>query len=49
MTFPTGVINIRKCSDEELEIMLDEAIEASKHSRRLVKVRESLQLTVSNV
>ena len=38
MTFPTGVIVIRKCSDEELKIMLDEAREASKHSRRLGKV-----------
>ena len=38
MTFPTGVINIRKCSDEELKTMLDEAREASKHSRRLGKV-----------
>ena len=37
MTFPTGVINIRKCSDEELKTMLDEAREASKHSRRLGK------------
>ena len=38
MTFPTGVINIRKCSDEELKPMLDEAREASKHSRRSGKV-----------
>ena len=38
MTFPTGVINIRKCSDKELKTMLDEAREASKHSRRLGKV-----------
>ena len=38
MTFPTGVIDIRKCSDEELKTMLDEAREASKHSRRLEKV-----------
>ena len=38
MTFPTGVINIRKYSDEELKTMLDEAREASKHSRRLGKV-----------
>ena len=35
MTLPTGVIEIRKCSDEELKTMLDEAGEASKHSRKL--------------
>ena len=35
MTFPTGVVEIRKCSDEELKTMLDEASEASKHSRKL--------------
>ena len=28
MTFPTGVINITKCSDEELKTMLDEAGDA---------------------
>ena len=38
MTFPTGVIDIRKCSDEELNTMLDEAREASKHSRKLGRV-----------
>ena len=38
MTFSTGVIDIRKCSDEELKTMLDEAREASKHSRRLGKI-----------
>ena len=38
MTFPTGVIEIRKCSDEELKTMLDEAREASKHSRKLGRV-----------
>ena len=38
MTFPTGVINIRKYSDQELKTMLDEATEASKHLRRLDKV-----------
>ena len=38
MTFPTGVINIRKCSDEKLKTMLDEAREASKHSRKLGRV-----------
>ena len=37
MTFPTGV-EIRKCSDEELKIILDEAGEASKHTRKLGKV-----------
>ena len=36
--FPTGVIDIRKCSDKELNTMLDEAREAFKHSRRLGKV-----------
>ena len=35
MTFPNGVFEIRKCSDEELKTMLDEAREASKHSRKL--------------
>ena len=34
MTFPTGV-EIRKYLDEELTTMLDEAKEASKHSRKL--------------
>ena len=38
MTFPTGMIDIRKCSDEELKIMLDEAREASTHSRKLDRV-----------
>ena len=38
MTFPTGVIDIRKCSDEELKTMLDEAREASNHSRKLGRV-----------
>ena len=38
MTFPTGVIDIRKYSDEELKTMLDEAREASKHSRKLGRV-----------
>ena len=37
MTFPTGV-EIRKYSDEELTTMLDEAKEASKHSRKLGRV-----------
>ena len=40
MTFPTGVIDIRKCSDEELKTMLDEAREASNHSRKLGRVVE---------
>ena len=40
MTFPTGVVKIRKCSDEELKTMLDEAKEASKHSRKLGRVME---------
>ena len=38
MTLPTGVIDIRKCSDEELKTMLDEAGEASKHSHKLGRV-----------
>ena len=38
MTFPTGVVEIRKCSDEELKTMLDEAREASKHSPKLGRV-----------
>ena len=32
MTFPTGVVEIRKYSDEELKTMLDEARESLKHS-----------------
>ena len=35
MTFPTGVVEIRNYSDEELKTMLDKAREASKHSRKL--------------
>ena len=38
MTFPPGVVEIRKCSDEELKTMLDEAREASKHLRKLGRV-----------
>ena len=38
MTFPTGVVDTRKCSDEELKTTLDEAREASKHSRKLGRV-----------
>ena len=38
MTFPTGVVVIRKCSDEKLKTMLDEAREASKHSRKLGRI-----------
>ena len=38
MTFPTGVVEITKRSDEELKTMLDEAREASKHSRKLGRV-----------
>ena len=38
MTFPTGVIEIRKYSDEELKTMFDEAREASKYSRKLGRV-----------
>ena len=38
MTFPTGEVVIRKCSDEELKTMLDDAREASKYSRKLGRV-----------
>ena len=38
MMFPTGVIEIKKCSNEELKTMLDETREASKHSRKLGRV-----------
>ena len=38
MTFPNRVIEIGKCSDEELKTMVDEAREASKHSRKLGRV-----------
>ena len=38
MAFPTGVVEITKRSDEELKTMLDEAREASKHSRKLGRV-----------
>ena len=38
MTFPTGVIEIRTYSDEELTTMLEEAREASKHARKLGRV-----------
>ena len=38
MAFPTGVVEIRKRSVKELKTMLDEAREASKHSRKLGRV-----------
>ena len=38
MTFPTGGVDIRKYSDEELATMLAEAGEASKHARKLGRV-----------
>ena len=38
MTFPTGVVEIRKCSDEEPKTMLDEAGETSNHSCSLGSV-----------
>ena len=38
MTFRTGVVEIRKCSDEELTTMLEEAREASKRLRKLGRV-----------
>ena len=40
MTFPTGVVETRKYSDEELKTMLTESREASKHSRKLGRVME---------
>ena len=40
MTFPAGMVGIRKCSDEELKTVFDEAREASKHSRKLGRVME---------
>ena len=40
MTFPTGVVEIRKCSDEELKTMLDDARESYKYSRKLGRVME---------
>ena len=40
MTFPTGVVEMRKYSDEELKAMLAESREASKHSRKLGRVME---------
>ena len=38
MTFPTGGVDIRKHSDEELTTMLAEAGEASKYARKLGRV-----------
>ena len=38
MTFPTGVIEIRKCSDEDLKTMHKEGREASKRLRKLGRV-----------
>ena len=40
MTFPTGVVEMRKYSDEGLNVMLGESREASKHSRKLGRVME---------
>ena len=40
MTFQTGVVEMRKYSDEELKAMLEESREASKHSRKLRSVME---------
>ena len=40
MTFPPGVVESRKYSDEELKAKLEESREASKHSRRLGRVIE---------
>ena len=38
MTFPTGMVEMRKYSDEELKAMLEESREVSKHSRKLGRV-----------
>ena len=35
MTFPTGMGKMRKYSDDELKVMLEESKETSKHSRKL--------------
>ena len=40
MTFPTGMVEMKKCSDEELKAMLAESREASKHSRTLGREME---------
>ena len=40
MTFPTGVVEVRKYSDEELKAMPEESREASKHSWNLGRVME---------
>ena len=40
MTFPTGVVEMRKYSDEQLKAMLEESREASKHSQKLGRVME---------
>ena len=38
MTFPTGMVEMRKYSDDELKAMLEESREASQHSRKLGRV-----------
>ena len=38
MTFPAGMGEIRKYSDDELKAVLEESREASKHSRKLGRV-----------
>ena len=38
MTFPTGVVEMRKYSDEELKTMVEESRKASKHLRKLGRV-----------
>ena len=40
MTFPTGVVEMKKYSDEALKAMLAESREASKHSLKLGRVME---------
>ena len=35
MTIPTGMVKMRKYSDDELKAMLEESREASKHLRKL--------------
>ena len=46
MTFPTDVVEMRKYSDEELKARLEKSREASKHSRKLGRVMETVAITV---
>ena len=38
MRFPTGMVEMKKYSNDELKAMLEESREASKHSRKLGRV-----------